>query len=173
MPSKLNLIGQKFERLLVVAEAGRDKHGSVLWDCICECGCTKTVLGSNLTGGKIHSCGCLRRELVSSRRSRHRQSGKYLVTVEYQTWVRMIQRCTNPNDKRWPDYGGRGITVCDRWRQSFEDFFADMGKRPEGMSIDRINNERGYEADNCRWATRSQQAFNRRPKRTNHVHASG
>lgn len=77
-------------------------------------------------------------------------------------WKAMIQRCTNPNDRRWKDYGGRGITVCQRWRESFEAFYADMGPRPDGLSIDRVNNDRGYSPQNCQWATREQQARNKR-----------
>lgn len=174
MPTKRNLVGQRFGRLTVAAEGGRDSHGSVMWECVCDCGTTRTLLGSNLTAGRTRSCGCLRKEVTSVRRTIHGHTSKGRITVEYSTWVRMISRCENRQDARWPDYGGRGITVCTRWRESFAAFFEDMGPRPEGRySLDRVDNNAGYAPDNCRWATASEQAYNRRPKRINHVAAPG
>ncbi|WP_327421881.1 hypothetical protein OG763_15195 [Streptomyces sp. NBC_01230] len=106
--------------------------------------------------GKTASCGCLRREVTTQRSTTH----GYSYSSEYRTWGDMVARCTNPNHKRWADYGGRGITVCDRWK-NFANFLADMGERPVGRELDRIDNNRGYEPDNCRWTDRSTQQKNR------------
>lgn len=91
----------------------------------------------------------------------------------YSIWVVMIQRCTNPNDKKWKDYGARGISVCDRWANSFAAFYEDMGDRPKGLQLDRIDNDKGYSKDNCRWATGHQQSINRRMKSTNKSGVTG
>lgn len=96
---------------------------------------------------------------------RHGHTSNRRATPTYCSWSSMVQRCTNPNCKSWPEYGGRGITVCDRWRNSFDAFLADMGQKPRGTSIDRIDNDRGYEPGNCRWATRAVQNKNQRRNR--------
>lgn len=158
----VNIEGQKFGRLTVSGMSGRDSHGQVTWACQCECGNTIVVLGGNLRRGKSQSCGCLHRELLSSRMTVHGEKG----TKEHRAWCAMKSRCHNPKSKSFADYGARGITVCDRWKMSFSNFLADMGKSPsDAHTIDREHNDKGYEPGNCRWATRAAQAVNKRSTR--------
>jgi len=126
----------------------------------CMCGTTRRVRAEKLHDGRSRSCGCLARELNAARMTKHGWSR----TPEYRTWQDMIQRCTNPQAERYADYGARGITVCQRWLSSFENFLADMGGRPAGLSLDRIEVNGHYDPSNCRWATRSEQNANRRPR---------
>lgn len=133
------LIGQRFERLLVVEYVGAGK-----WSCNCDCGNTVSVMTTNLTSGNSRSCGCLQTE----RRFKHGMSG----TPMHGAWRQMFQRCENPKDPAYHNYGGRGITVCDEWHE-FSQFLADMGVRPKGFQLDRIDNEKGYSKGNCRWVT--------------------
>lgn len=129
-----------------------------MWLCLCECGATKPVAASSLRSGGTVSCGCKRHSLRIAKISKHGMSR----TPEYVTWTNMIRRCTNADDISYPDYGAKGVTVCDRWITSFEAFFSDMGKRPSSKhSIDRIQRTKGYSPDNCRWATTSEQSRNR------------
>lgn len=124
----------------------------------CDCGIVKDIRVGNLVGGTAISCGCYSIELSTNRLTKH----DAYYTPEYSSWSSMVRRCTSPRATSWPRYGGRGIRVCDRWLESFENFYADMGVRPEGTSIDRINPNGNYEPSNCRWATNKQQRNNRR-----------
>lgn len=157
----LDLTGQRYGRL-TVAELfpERTSGGKARWLCRCECGATTTVDARNLRSGSITSCGCYRRDRAEHLTARHRQSK----TPEHNTWRQMRARCTNARHQKFPDYGGRGITVCSEWN-SFERFLADMGPRPSPKhSIDRKDNDGPYAPSNCRWATSPQQ---RRNTRTN------
>lgn len=163
MAEKIDLTKQKFEKLTVVKEAGRYKNGDILWECLCKCGNKKVVSGYNLRNKIIKSCGCFKIERTKEVHTTH---GMYK-TPTYRSWDHMVGRCSNPNSDSYPEYGGRGIIVCDKWLK-FEGFFEDMGERPEGMSIDRFPDNNGnYELDNCRWANPTQQALNQRMRRTN------
>lgn len=154
--------GQRFGRLSIVREGPRTAAGKRSWVCRCECGNEVTIQQSNLTTGNTTSCGCYRVETTVERVRTHGQSQ----SPEYHAWVNMRARCFNPKSGFYPSYGGRGITVCDRWRDSFETFLADVGPRPSGdHSLDRIDVDGDYEPGNVRWATKEGQAQNKRDNR--------
>lgn len=162
---RLDLAGGVYSELTVVAfNSVSDNKKFVYWDCICSCGKATVVSATNLRSGHTKSCGHLLS--TSPAGFTHGRSR----TKEYRIWNGMKSRCGNPVNKDYPRYGGRGITVCDQWATSFEVFFADMGLCPEGHSLDRIDNDKGYSPDNCRWATVKQQMSNRRPSKL-HVQA--
>lgn len=145
--------GDRYKRLTIIEIVPRQVH------CACDCGTEHTIEWGKW--GKTKSCGCLQRDTVAAKNRQSRTHGMSK-TKTYRVWVAMIQRCTDPNATGYANWGGRGIAVCERWRNSFEAFLADMGERPEGCSIDRIDNDGNYEPGNVRWATALEQTQNRR-----------
>lgn len=154
MTKRFELTGHVYSKLTVIKLAGV-RTGRTIWDCICECGATTVVRGDHLRSGNTTSCGCMLGG------SDHGQTYHPL----YDTWRNMIRRCTNPKDEHWLHYGGRGITICDRW-MDIRNFIADMPDRPIGMELDRKDNDLGYSKDNCQWVTRE---VNMRNKRNSHL----
>ena len=152
----INLTGAMFGRFIVIEEAPR-RGKSRYWVCRCGCGAICHIRQDALRRGTSRSCGCLSAEMS---RLRNRSHGKRASSV-YAVWNAMLQRCCNSQNKQFSQYGGRGIGVCPRW-QTFAEFYTDMGSPPEGMTLDRKDNDKGYCKDNCRWATSSEQARNRR-----------
>jgi hypothetical protein len=164
----LDMTGQKFGRLLVVARCDNSPEGKARWICHCDCGEKTKTSGGNLRNGHSKSCGCLKKQTTREKFRTHGASE----TREHAIWLTMINRCHLPTSTSFYKYGARGITVCERWRTSFENFIADMGWRPTNdHSIDRIDNNGDYEPRNCRWATRLEQANNTRM--TRHVKFRG
>lgn len=153
-----------FGCLRVIRDTGTARNGVVLWECLCDkslggCGGITIVRGIHLRSGHTRSCGCF---AAKSRKASSVTHGM-TKTAEYRSWYAMKQRCTNPRHKSFRDYGGRGIRVCDRWLNSFENFLADMGTKPSPQhSIERKDGDGGYEPGNCVWATRTEQNRNTR-----------
>jgi len=166
LPKRIvNHTGKIYGRWTALSFSGRVGI-KIHWLCRCECGVERSVWIANLVSGKSRSCGCLNAESKATANAvRFRTHGMSKTSI-YRIWRGMIKRCTDSGIRGYPNYGGRGISVCERWNNSFENFYADMGERPSGKhSIDRINNDGNYEPENCRWATTQEQTRNTRRTR--------
>lgn len=147
----------KYNLLTIIERTTHTRQG-VWYLCKCDCGNTTKVLGSKVIRNEVKSCGCL----ATAPNKTHGLSS----TTTYKVWVAMRERCSYTANKCYDSYGGRGITVCDRWKDSFENFYADMGVRPEGLTLDRIDTNGNYEPSNCRWANNETQVASRRDAHT-------
>lgn len=162
-----NKIGNKYGRLKVISRKGSDKYNNSIWECICDCGNLKTVPSHYLVTGRTKSCGCIRNERLIEMANNHKTHGMSKTKI-YKTWVSMIERCTNKNHGSYKDYGGRGITICKEW-ENFEIFYSDMSDCPDGLSLDRKDNNKGYSKNNCHWATSEEQCQNKRNTKMNPI----
>ena len=161
MSRHIELTGAKFGKLTVLKKAGINKHRQTIWQCICDCGENTKTTTYYLRSGHTTSCGCVQKNMLGNNTRKHGMSG----TKTYSVWQHMLRRCLDSKDKCYESYAARGITVCKRWL-TFENFLADMGERPAGLSIDRKNNNGNYEPGNCRWATPKEQSRNTRTNRS-------
>lgn len=169
---KKDLSGKVFGRWVVLEEVlnykGQSKHR--YWLCECTCGNKSKVQQGSLTSGRSKSCGCLSREILA--RGNNRTHGKS-DTKEYRSWSLMKQRCYDKNRPDYHHYGGRGITVCNRWLESFENFYGDMGDCPEGFQLDRQDNKKNFSLENCKWVCSGEKSGNRAINKNNHSGVKG
>lgn len=158
--------GAVFGKLTVINLNGKNNHGDYVFKCSCECGKETIVEGYRLRTNKVHSCGCLQKEVAARVAKISHTTHGMRYTKIYRTWVNMIDRCYNKNHKYYHRYGGRGILVCKQWHK-FPPFYEDMGDCPQKSTLERINNNKGYSLKNCTWATMSEQSKNRRVRSRN------
>lgn len=151
---KIDLSGKRFGRWVVLCYSHKSPTDQAYWSCVCDCGTKRSVKSASLVSGASSSCGCYHKERVTI----HGMTR----TRTFKSWDSMKQRCTNPKSPDYHKYGGRGIKICDRWLHNFDNFIEDMGERPKGRTLDRIDNNKNYEKSNCRWATSDEQLSNRR-----------
>lgn len=167
-PKVKNIAGKRFGRLIARDFVELRPRGSMkraIWRCVCDCGSETDVAGTDLRSGNTRSCGCLLVDVVKEvSRTHGHASNNGRFSGAYRSWRSMVQRCRDPRSNNWHNYGARGIRVCERWEQ-FENFLADMGDRPEGGSLERIDPNGHYEPGNCKWIPRSEQAKNTRANR--------
>ena len=156
------MIGCRFGRLIVQGYSHTDGKRRLHYIVKCDCGKQKIICGANLRKGNSNSCGCLKSEMTIKRNKELYTKHSMCDSKTYRSWQSMKDRCYNVNHQAYKNYGGRNITVCDRWKDSFENFYKDMGDRPEGKTLDRIKINGNYESVNCRWSTIEVQANNMR-----------
>lgn len=165
---RLSINGKRFGRLRVIELSHTTNYGKSMWKCRCDCGREKIVMGSHLTSGATQSCGCLGKEKRAMRNSTHGDRNSKI----YGVWASMKQRCSLPSHKQYKDYGGRGITVCEEWKNSFENFrdWATVNGYSEGLTLERKDTDGNYCPENCKWASRVEQ--NRNKRNTIHIEIS-
>lgn len=166
MPARKDLVGKRFGRWIVTAYGGPGTSGAT-WVCVCDCGTARRVNASALLAGTSRSCGCLSEELKTERATHGHTRGGHSPT--FSVWRSMHARCSNPKHPSYQNYGGRGVKVCESWK-AFEAFLDDMGARPEGMTLDRIDNDGSYCKENCRWISMKENSNNRRNNRLLTLH---
>lgn len=172
MSKLVDMTGQRFGKITVIERQGSaNRHAA--WLGICDCGNPVTVRGTHLRTGHTISCGCLSREILTNVHLKHGDSKNGMRSREYQSWTDAISRCTNENDSAYKNYGGRGIRVCDSWRENYVNFLDDMGRCPDKFTLERKDVNGDYEHRNCIWVSRSMQSFNQRKRKNSKADVCG